>query len=80
VFLNNKNIVDGNIDFSAAQFISEERDSLLGKGKLNLGDLVITTRGTVGNIALFSDLRPYRHVRINSGMIILRRQQECVAV
>ena len=64
--------MDGSVDFSAAQFISEERDSLLGKGKLNLGDIVITTRGTVGNIALFSDLHPYRHVRINSGMIILR--------
>lgn len=72
VFLNNKNIVDGGFDFSETQFISEERDSLLGKGKLNLGDIVITTRGTVGNIAWFSDLHPYRHIRINSGMIILR--------
>lgn len=76
VFLNNKNIVNGGIDFSETQFISEERDSLLGKGKLNLDDIVITTRGTVGNIAWFSDLHPYRHVRINSGMIILRAYEE----
>jgi len=76
VFLNNKNIVDGRFDFSAAQFISEERDALLGKGKLSGGDIVITTRGTVGNIALFSELRPYQHIRINSGMIIVRGYED----
>ena len=76
VFLNNKNIVDGNFDFSSAQFISRERDTLLGKGKLSLGDIVITTRGTVGNIAFFRELNPYPHVRINSGMVILRAYQE----
>ena len=77
VFLNNKNIVDGNFDLSSAQFISRERDTLLGKGKLSLGDIVITTRGTVGNIALFRELNPYPHIRINSGMVILRAYEEC---
>lgn len=75
LFLNNKNISNGRIHFASAQFITEERDALLGKGKLTLGDIVITTRGTVGNIALFNDLNPHPHVRINSGMILLRAYQ-----
>jgi type I restriction enzyme S subunit len=75
VFLNNKNIFDGKINFYYAKFISQERDVLLGKGKLNLGDIIITTRGTVGNIALFNSLHPYQDVRINSGMIIIRNYE-----
>jgi len=76
VFLNNKNIKDGIFDFSFAQFITKERDALLRKGKLQLGDIVITTRGTVGNIALFKNIDPYEHIRINSGMIILRSYED----
>jgi len=76
VFLNNKNIKDGKFDFSFAQFITKERDALLRKGKLQLGDIVITTRGTVGNIALLKNINPYEHIRINSGMIILRSYED----
>jgi type I restriction enzyme, S subunit len=72
VFLNNKNIKNGEFDFSSVQFISKERDSLLRKGKLIVGDIVITTRGTIGNIARFESEEPYTHIRINSGMVIFR--------
>lgn len=76
VFLNNKNIKDGKLDFSSTQFITKERDALLRKGKLKVGDIVITTRGTVGNIALFEMGKPYEHIRINSGMVIIRNYGE----
>ncbi len=76
VFLNNKNIKDGKFDFSSVQFITKERDALLRKGKLAVGDIVITTRGTVGNIALFESGTLYEHIRINSGMVIIRNYEE----
>lgn len=71
-FLNNKNINQGELSFRETQFITEERDALMRKGRLEVGDIVLTTRGTVGNIALFRDSGPYQVVRINSGMVIVR--------
>lgn len=56
-------------------FISEEKDLKLSKGRLMLDDVVLTTRGTVGNIALFDETVPYENLRINSGMVLLRATQ-----
>ena len=36
--------------------------------------MVLTTRGTVGNSAYFNQSVPYDHIRINSGMVILRAE------
>lgn len=72
VFLNTKNIVDDRFVFSEVEFIDEKKDSLLRKGKLQRGDFVITTRGTVGNVAYYSNAVPYERIRINSGMVIVR--------
>lgn len=72
LFLNAKNVTTTGFDFRNTMFISEERDRLLRKGKLVRGDIVLTTRGTVGNVALYDDNVPYDEIRINSGMVILR--------
>jgi len=74
VFLNTSNVTRKGFDFSFCDFITEERDSLLRKGKLNRGDVVLTTRGTVGNAAYYSNSISYEHIRINSGMVILRAE------
>lgn len=58
--------------FSETQFISQRKDALLNNGRLCRGDIVITTRGTVGNVALYSPQVPYENIRINSGMLIIR--------
>ncbi|MBU3846495.1 MAG: restriction endonuclease subunit S, partial [Candidatus Acinetobacter avistercoris] len=50
------------------------KDALLRKGKLQKNDLVITTRGTVGNIAYFDESIPFENIRINSGMVIVRSE------
>ena len=51
-----------NLDsFDTKQFITQER-VLLRKGKLNRNDIVLTTRGTVGNVALFDYSIPYDNV------------------
>ena len=76
LFLNATNVSKQGFIFKDNQFISKEKDSSLGKGKLLRGDLVITTRGTIGNFAYYSDNIPYEHIRINSGMAVIRNITE----
>ena len=72
LFLNAGNVTRDGFNFSSRSFVSSERDQRLGKGKVALHDVVLTTRGTIGNSAYLSETVPYKHVRINSGMVILR--------
>jgi len=72
LFLSAKNVTTAGFSFDSVQFISQERDELLRKGKLQWNDIVLTTRGTVGNVAIYDDSIPYDSIRINSGMVILR--------
>jgi type I restriction enzyme S subunit len=53
-------------------FITEEKDKLMNKGHLSLYDIVLTSRGTLGNVALYDSHIKYENVRINSGMLIIR--------
>ncbi len=76
LFLNAKNVTSRGFEFFETAFITEEKDALLSKGKLKRNDLVLTTRGTVGNIAIYNDTVDYNHIRINSGMVILRAEEE----
>ncbi len=76
LFLNTKNVPGEHFDFSECDFISEERDQILRKGKLQKGDIVLTTRGTVGNVAYYHERIPYEHIRINSGMVIIRNTRK----
>jgi type I restriction enzyme S subunit len=72
LFLNAGNVTKEGFAFSECAFISEEKDLLLRKGKLQRHDIVLTTRGTVGNVAYYSDNVEFGHIRINSGMVIFR--------
>ncbi|MGX2947576.1 restriction endonuclease subunit S, partial [Frederiksenia canicola] len=69
LFLNAKNVTKNGFDFLNNQFISKEKDEQLRKGKLSRNDIVLTTRGTVGNIALYDENIEFENVRINSGMV-----------
>jgi type I restriction enzyme S subunit len=79
LFLNAGNVTKDGFAFNNNAFITEEKDKKLRKGKLSRGDIVLTTRGTVGNVAFYSDYIPYAVVRINSGMVILRDSGEVPA-
>jgi len=72
LFLNTKNVRPDGFEFESTMFITAEKDQLLRKGKLQRNDVVLTTRGTIGNIGFYSDEVPFDHVRINSGMLIFR--------
>lgn len=72
LFLNTKNVRQNGFDFNSLEFITKEKDKSLRKGKLKREDVVLTTRGTVGNTGYYDDLISFDHIRINSGMLILR--------
>ena len=76
LFLNTGNVTPHGFAFDKCQFITEKIDSSLRKGKLQRGDVVMTTRGTIGNVAHYDDLVPFESVRINSGMIIFRTKDD----
>lgn len=73
LFLNAKNVTKNGFRFEDTNYISKEKDKNMGKGKLKRGDIVLTTRGTLGNLAIYSNEIKYSHIRINSGMVILRK-------
>ena len=74
LFLNTGNVTENGFNFSRCSFIAEEKDNALRKGKLEREDVVLTTRGTVGNVAFYDERVPFKHIRINSGMVILRAE------
>ncbi|WP_150463933.1 restriction endonuclease subunit S [Francisella sp. XLW-1] len=72
VFLSTKNVTINGFDFTETFYITKEKDEQLRKGKLSKYDVILTTRGTVGNIAFYNDNIDVANVRINSGMVIIR--------
>ena len=75
LFLSATNVTRTGFDFRSGQFVDEQKDAQLRKGKLQREDVVLTTRGTLGNVAYYNSRVPFEHVRINSGMVILRCDQ-----
>ena len=76
LFLNTSNVTKHGFSNKKLQFITKEKDLSLRKGKLQKDDVVLTTRGTLGNSFHFSDLIKYPEIRINSGMVILRPEKD----
>lgn len=78
LFLNAKNVTSVGFNFTNCMFISKEKDEILHNGKLSKDDVVLTTRGTIGNLAFYTDDIPYKNIRINSGMVILRMNKKLI--
>lgn len=78
LFLNAKNVTKDGFDFSECMFITKDKDEALRKGNLKRGDVVLTTRGTLGNLAFYTDSVPFENIRINSGMVILRMNRNII--
>lgn len=72
LFLNASNVTSTGFNFDNCMFVSEEKDKLMNKGHLSPYDIVLTSRGTLGNVALYDKHIKYENVRINSGMLIIR--------
>ena len=69
------NVIDGFL-FDTNQFITEEKSNSMGSGKIIKDDIIITSRGSLGHIAWYNDSvqQVMPHLRINSGMLILRNK------
>ena len=76
VFLSAKNVTSSGFQFTETIYIGKERHNLLRAGVLERGDIVLTTRGTIGNVAFYDSAIDYPVIRINSGMIIVRADPE----
>jgi type I restriction enzyme S subunit len=76
LFLSAKNVRPNGFEFKDNIFISKEKHEKLRSGTLQRGDVVITTRGTIGNVALYDESVPFLVVRLNSGMLILRSKTD----
>ena len=72
LFLNTGNVTTSGFNFSNCAFITKEKDKALRKGKLMREDIVLTTRGTVGNVGFYSTNILFENIRINSGMVVIR--------
>ena len=72
LFLNASNVTSTGFNFDTCMFVTEEKDKSMNKGHLSLYDIVLTSRGTLGNVALYDRHIRYENMRINSGMIIIR--------
>lgn len=72
LFLNTKNVRPTGFDFRTTIFVTEKKDNALGNGKLQRNDVLLTTRGTIGNIAVYDENVPFENIRVNSGMLIFR--------
>jgi len=77
VFLDAKNITKYGFSLKEKKYITEDKDKTLRKGKLIKNDIVITTRGTLGNIGHYDDNISDKvpNARINSGMVIFRVEE-----
>ena len=73
-FIRGNNMIDGDIDDSEMYYITPEKHEILKKGHVKSGDVLITTRGNIGQVAIV----PERHEdsNINAQIVLLRTDPE----
>ena len=69
-FIRANNLVDGSISDEDMYYITPEKHSVLCKGHVKTGDVLITTRGNIGQVAIV----PNKHddSNINAQLVLLR--------
>jgi len=77
LFLNASNVTANGFKLDVVQYINEEKSNRMGNGKLDLDDIILTSRGSVGHIAWYNEhiKQQAPFARINSGMLILRSKK-----
>ncbi len=76
LFLNTTKILQNRLDLTEANFVSPEKFDEIKKGRLQRLDIVMTTRGSIGKVALV-DFDPPKGL-INAQMLILRADGETI--
>ncbi|HEC2145976.1 TPA: restriction endonuclease subunit S [Staphylococcus delphini] len=55
LFLNASNVTKNGFLFNQRQYITEEKSISMGNGKLSENDVVLTTRGSIGNVGRYNN-------------------------
>ncbi|UXS20776.1 restriction endonuclease subunit S [Staphylococcus delphini] len=78
LFLSATNVTKNGFKFNQRQYITEEKSLSMGNGKLAENDVVLTTRGSIGNVGWYNKkiFNKFPFTRINSGMLILRTNND----
>ena len=73
-FIRGNNMIEGDIDDTEMYYITPEKHEILKKGHVKGGDVLITTRGNIGQVAIV----PERHEdsNINAQIVLLRPNPE----
>ena len=73
-FIRGNNMIDGEIVDEDMYYITEKKHGILLKGHIQPGDVLITTRGNIGQVAIV----PERHndSNINAQIVLLRVNKE----
>lgn len=77
LFLNTTNIIGNCLDLTDANYVSFEKFAEMRQGRLRRLDIVMTTRGSVGKVALFNH-REYDTGLINAQMLIFRANGDVI--
>lgn len=72
-FFNTGNVSDGRLDLGTLKYVTSKKFDQIRKGRLVRGDVIMTTRGTIGRVARFDC--HYNTGLINAQMLILRPDQ-----
>jgi type I restriction enzyme S subunit len=76
LFLSTKNINQDKIDLSKVNFITREKFESIKKGRVQPLDIVMTTRGSIGKVALFNC--EYSTALINAQMLIIKADDKTI--
>ncbi|MCI5873120.1 MAG: restriction endonuclease subunit S [Roseburia sp.] len=69
-FIRGNNMVDGDITDDEMYYITPEKHGILLKGHVKAGDVLITTRGNIGQVAIVSER--HEDSNINAQIVLLR--------
>lgn len=69
-FIRANNLVDGSVSNEDMYFITEEKHDILLKGHVKTGDVLITTRGNIGQVAIVPEY--HDDSNINAQIVLLR--------
>jgi type I restriction enzyme S subunit len=72
LFLSATNVTKNGFAFETCQFVSQEKHEALRKGTVDYEDIILTTRGTLGNVARYTERVRFSPIRINSGMVTMK--------
>lgn len=75
-FVRANNIKNGTLVANDLRYISDEKHELLQKGHLRTGDVLITTRGKIGNLAVVP--KQFNDANINAQLVLLRCLDETI--